>query len=264
MQVSKELLGERIEFFNRIERLYSSPFLRMTSLKRDHWIHIWHYQFVCYHLFNSFSCLLRCHLSESYASTRAAIDAALQSYYCIEVPTGSQEYEYFVAGEDEDEDGDADADADMDSSNHIPNTDFRYMKAIISRIRRRDPNRFPLAERLLQLYDHFSAYGPHADPKTIHAFRTSLTGDSAAGVQFKLNYFQLPPNRKEFIIWYGLFLDSYFHILKVFKIFLEQNTPTIGTVWEREYSEYLGSLRSLLFSEGITRELLMKAVETSK
>lgn len=44
------------------------------------------YLFTHYHLYFSTVCLLRCHISDSFGSTRKAIDATLTAYQLIEEP----------------------------------------------------------------------------------------------------------------------------------------------------------------------------------
>jgi hypothetical protein len=215
----------------------------MTTLKKDHWIHVWHYQFVNYHLCFSFSCFLRCHLSECFASARAAIDATLSSYYCLHEPEGAEHYKQFIEGV-------------------TTKVNFRNMKRHISRVRDKEPTKFPLAERLIQFHDQFSEMGAHADPQTIHAYRTAFheSADGKGG-QFQFDYFQVPPSRREFIIWYAILLNVFYHVLQVFKLFLDRNLRTVDPVWERDYDGFMQSLKTLLASEKITPEELMKTLD---
>src|SRR5205814_6458438 len=86
------------------------------------------YLFVHYHLYFSTACLLRCHLSESLASTRKAIDATLTAYRLIEFPDTLAQYK--------------------ERHRHYQN-----IKGHIDRVRRGDASKYPLAEQLIRLHE---------------------------------------------------------------------------------------------------------------
>ena len=96
------------------------------------------YSFIHYHLYLSTVMLLRCHLSDSLASTRKAIDATLTAYRLIAEPETLEEYK----------------------GQH---RNYQFIKGYIERRKKKDAAQFPLAAPLIEFHEKCSEYGSHAD-----------------------------------------------------------------------------------------------------
>jgi hypothetical protein len=80
--VSLVQMREEMDFISRVEGLYSAAMTRQQT-REDDAVVFQLLTFAHYHLLHTLACQMRCHLSEAFASTRAAIDAALNAAYII-------------------------------------------------------------------------------------------------------------------------------------------------------------------------------------
>ncbi len=183
--------------FPNIDGVFKAPIKHLNiNVKDDHKnIVVALYLYTHYHMYFSIVCLLRCHLSESLASTRKAIDATLTAYRLITEPETLTQY---VNRE----------------------KDYKSIKAFIGRKRREDSKVYPLAETLLEFHDICSEYGSHADISSL-VQRIVIEGVEGADIgQFKVNMFQIMDSdleeRKHMVDTFLVFTS----MLKVFSGFI--------------------------------------------
>jgi len=93
---------------------------------------------VHHQLYSSTASFFKCHLSESFASTRIAIDATLSAYKIFLDPNTAQDF--------------------VDT-----NKKFKFIKSHIEKERKRDSSRYPLAPQLIEFHEVCSEYGAHCD-----------------------------------------------------------------------------------------------------
>ena len=90
------ILNFRTEFdlFGQLDDIFQSPIPRLRLPEEDEagLLVGQLYLIVHFHLYFSVSCLLRSHLSESFSSTRKAIDASLTAYKIILEPETARRY----------------------------------------------------------------------------------------------------------------------------------------------------------------------------
>ena len=151
--------------------------------------------FVHFQLYISVAALMRAHLSESFASTRKAIDAALSAYEMILDPTTIPLYE-------------------------ARDKHFQFIKAHIAKVRKDDAVRYPLAEQLLQQHETCSEFGSHADVSSfVYRNIQEMKGtDQAEQRNSIVPLFHMLPRDPEEFHWHfvGLLL-AYYQMLEVFK-----------------------------------------------
>ena len=124
------------------------------------------YLFTHYHLYLSTSLLLRCHLSDSLASTRKAIDATLTAYRLISEPGTLNDYK----------------------NRHRK---YQFIKGYVERKRKNDPDAYPLAPPLLDVHDKCSEYGSHADISSfVHRVSIEDIPGTGKGI-YRVGMFQL-------------------------------------------------------------------------
>lgn len=192
-------------FFN-LDRIYQEPLERLSVAEEQELLALL-YLFVHFHLYFSVICLLRCHLSESLASTRKAIDAALTAYQIILEPNAANQY------------------VNRDGK-------FLYLKKNMQEEIKKDISRYPLAQRLFEVHDACSQYGSHAD---ISSFIHRLNRNDAAETEkqeIKLSYFQAPRQKEEFRFYFIVTLQAFFLMFKIFKVFLDSSLKIVDPKWE--------------------------------
>jgi hypothetical protein len=204
-----------------------SPLDRISNIAINDRIILFHYQFVHFHFYISHACLLRCHLAESLASSRKAIDASLTIYRFLEEPKSVEE---FLA------------------TPELPSS-FRDIKRYMQGIRRESPAKFALAAEILEMHGSFSALGAHADPAGMYFRRTRIEEIEDQNIlRFSFDYFQRPQNLTEFRRQFALMLITYLRIQRILKLFLDRNIRTIDPEWERRYEQFQRNLEELRLS----------------
>lgn len=165
--------------------------------------------FVHFQLYISVAALMRAHLSESFASTRKAINAALSAYEMILDPTTIPLYE-------------------------ARDKHFQFIKAHIAKVRKDDAVRYPLAEQLLQQHETCSEFGSHADVSSF-VYRTEMKGTDKPNKGILLfHYFQFPRDPEEFHWHFVELLLAYYQMLEVFKPMVLKLAVGLDASWERE------------------------------
>ena len=148
------------------------------------------YLFTHYHLYLSFVTLIRCHLSDSLASTRKALDATLTAYRLHAEPNTLDEY-------------------------LNERGTYKFIARTISRAREKDANLFPLAPSLLHLHGVCSQFGSHADISSfVHRIKV-VPLDAGKGVVEHL-MFQYPKDPEEFRYYLVSTMSAYILMLQVF------------------------------------------------
>ena len=140
-------------------------------------------------LYLSFATLMRCHLSDSLASTRKAIDATLSAYR-LHVEPGTLP-EYLEAG-----------------------SSYRFIKKTIEKARKVDEIAYPLAPPLLELHGTCSAYGSHADIASF-AHRIKVVPNGLGSALMEHSMFQYPEDPEEFRYYLAATLSAYSLMLGV-------------------------------------------------
>ncbi len=216
------LVNFRSEFdvFSHLDGLWRGAIERIDVPEKEQTIPAL-FLFVHFQLYISVAALIRAHLSESFASTRKAIDAALSAYEMILEPNQIPQYE-------------------------ARDKHFQFIKSHIAKIRKDDPARYPLAEQLLQQHEMCSEFGSHADISSF-VYRTEMKGTDKPNKSILLfHYFQFPRDPEEFHWHFIELLLAYYQMLEVFKpMVLKVAVGLDAKSWDRE----LEVLRDALMKE---------------
>lgn len=238
LRLSFVFLGNKIDFFYRLDDVYKELLYQFDNIKdiEGSLLIFNQYCFVHYHLYFSISCLLRCHLSDCYASTRKAIDASFITYETLLRPEFAKEY----LGDDS------------------GSRSYMYLKKNIQQAINQDSRAYPLAKPLLKKYDLFSKIGSHADPDCVLTGRVKVNKISESGkTTLKFLYFQNPENRTMMELHYMQTLSTYYEILRIFYLFFEKVKNSIKTEWNDKYESLGVAINSL------TTELTERASQNS-
>lgn len=200
------------EVFTRLDRLFQKPIPLLKIPPTEDTLPKL-YLFTHFHLYFSISQLMRAHLSESFASTRKAIDATLSAYEMILHP---ETIPLYIAR----------------------NIKFQSIKGHISRARKNDSNSYPLAEELIELHSICSEYGSHADVSSF--LHRSETKEENIVVQ----YFQFPQNEGEYHLYYAETLLAYTQMLIVFTPMLTKYAQNLEKSWEEELNKIHTALKA--------------------
>jgi hypothetical protein len=178
--------------FARVDGHFQSPIKHINVPAADNYgrMVIGLYLFTHYHLYLSFATILRCHLSDSLASTRKAIDATLTTYrLCVE-PATLQEY--------------------LDEQQT-----YKFITRTIRKARKKDASKFPLAPPLLELHDLCSQYGSHADVVSfVHRVEVVPLNEDQAVIEHLM--FQYPKDHDEFRYYIVSTMSAFLIMLEVF------------------------------------------------
>jgi hypothetical protein len=150
---------KEFDLFYDLDRVYQEPLRRMiVSFGSEAVPRL--YLFVHFHLYFSASCLLRCHLSETFSSLRKAIDASLCAYRILVKPDSELAY--------------------LERDKY-----FQFIKSNIQREIKKDASLYPLAHDLLFIHEKCSEFGSHSDPSSfIHRLERKKTDDHTRGHAF--------------------------------------------------------------------------------
>ena len=210
---------EEFDLFYNLDRIYQEPVRRMIVSSGSVSVPQL-YLFVHFHLYFSASCLLRCHLSETFSSLRKAIDASLCAYRIILKPDSELAY--------------------LERHKY-----FQFIKSNIQREIKEDASLYPLARDLLVIHDMCSEYGSHSDISSFfHRLERKETEDQTRDMLL-LHYFQFPRNPEEFRFYYLSMLQAFYSMFLIFKPFLDQNLKIVDPKWQSTI-DYLGPLLNKL------------------
>ncbi len=165
------------------------------------------YLFVHFHLYFSISSLFRSHFSESLASTRKALDASFSAYRIILEPETVELYR------------------NRDRS-------FQFIKSYIQNERKKDPEKYPIAENLLELHDLCSEYGSHSDISSfVHRVESRPIPNTKKDFMM-FHYFQFPRDMHEYAVYLIDTLWAYYGMLLIFRPFIEEKIKDSDSLGE--------------------------------
>ena len=204
--VSIATMREEMEFIARLEGLYAAAMTKRSTREDD--VVIWQLlTFSHYHFLHTLACQMRCHLSEAFASTRAAIDAALVAAYIIKDRAAQVAY--------------AKREKPFDNfARHLGNM-----------IKDEKPLPHPLMETLIGQQKIISTFAAHADIGSFVHRVTRLTDET--GVDFmNVEYFQFAHDEDERKLHTLSLIHSYVMVLDVFSDFLIIEQKVVPEPWK--------------------------------
>jgi hypothetical protein len=203
---------EELALHSHVQGLYEAA-LNHTEIGMNEMVILQLLVFIHYHFLFSNMCLMRCHLSEAYASTRAAIDAALIAAVIIDDRSKQVEY----------------ATRKRPFNGGLNN----YLKGLITGNK---PLPHRLVPTLLELYGKFSIFASHAD---IGSFVHRVTIDKTSSQQdlIFVEYFQFAKNKTERKIHNLTLLHVYVMLLDIFASFFVVEEKLLPDTWFMEMQE---------------------------
>jgi hypothetical protein len=164
--------------------------------------------FTHYHFLFSTACLMRCHLSEAFASARAGIDGALVGAQIIHDRASQVAY----------------------TKREKPFDNFaRYLGNLI---KDKKPLPHPLVPDLFSLHKSFSSFAAHADVGSF-VHRVKFTGEPDRRI-LTFEYFQFSPNDTERKIHAMTLFHTFIMVLDVFSDFLVAEQKVVPKEWQDE------------------------------
>jgi hypothetical protein len=194
---------DELQLINHLQGLYRAVMSNVTVGEND-FIIFQLLTFTHYHFLYSLACHMRCHLSEAFASARAAIDAALIAAYIIR-DRGSQV-------------------AYVQRTRPFDKLNRHYKNMI------KDGKALPnaLIPQLLKHHDFISSFASHADIASfVHRVR-KVDGDAAS---MSIQYFQFATNPEERRYHGMALLHTFVMVLDVFSTYLVDEVKFVPTLW---------------------------------
>lgn len=222
------------EQFAKVDGHYQAPVQHLTVPDSDNVGRtiLALYLFTHYHLYLSFVTLMRCHLSDSMASTRKAIDATLTSYRLYIEPETHQQY--------------------LDEA-----WAYKRITATIEKARKADASAYPLAPPLLELHGICSQYGSHSDVSSF-AYRIKVTPLDSTKTQVEHLMFQIPEDPAEVRYYLASTLSAFMLMLGVYLEPLGKYTKDFDVrYWieaSRELTASIEKVREALAAVGLKRK----------
>ncbi|MGE4240199.1 hypothetical protein [Ramlibacter sp.] len=206
--------GRHLQMLAHIDGFLRAPVPHLELPAKKHAI-AQLYMFVNYSLYAVAANLLRLHVSEAMGCERRAIDATFAAYEMILDPESVEEYEKGEAR-------------------------FLFIKNRIQKARNKDENLYPLAKELLKTHDHCSAYGAHADMKSM---QMRMKHVKMQVVENKHNvfflYFEEPQSEADANLFYVDTFLNFLNMAKVFAPFVQEHAKGFDF---KAWSERLASL----------------------
>lgn len=197
-----------LQIYNQLQGLYNAVLRNMTSKEDDQVI----FQLLIlthYHLLYSTANMMRCHLSDAYASVRIAVDAALIASCIIEDRSLQVAY--------------AKREKPFDKLN-------RHLKNLI---KANKPLPHRLIPELIKIHDHLSSFASHADVNTFfHRYRQETKEDGTE--LFGVEYFQFSRDADERQIHSLNLFHAFVMILDVFSGFLVNEVKRVPQAWKQQ------------------------------
>ena len=226
--VSLHNMREEMEAVARIEGLYSAA-MSFKAVHENDFVVFQLLTFSHYQFLSTLACQMRCHLSEAFASTRAAIDATLIAAYIIKDRASQVAY--------------AKREKPFDNfARHLGNM-IKDGKAL--------PH--PLMAALIDQYKKISSFAVHADVGSfIHRVReSSENGKPLLGVE----YFQFARDDNERKLHTYSLLHTFVMILDVFSELLIDEQKTVPEEWKKRLHALGGAIER---RAGVLREAILK------
>ena len=203
---------EELALHSHVQGLYAAA-LNHTEIGVNEMVILQLLVFIHYHFLFSTSCMMRRHLSEAYASTRAAIDAALIAAVIIDDRSKQVEY----------------------ATKKYP-FDGQLNRHLKNLIKDNKPLPHRLVPTLLDSYGKFSMFASHADIGSfVHRVTINKT-DSQQDLIF-MEYFQFAKNKTERKIHNLTLLHTYVMLLDIFAPFFVAKEKLLPEVWFTEMQE---------------------------
>lgn len=197
---------EELAIIARLEGLYSAA-MSYGRVAQDDFVIFQLLTFTHYHFLFSTACHMRCHLSEAFASARAAIDGALIAAQIIHDRATQVAY----------------------AKREKPFDNFaRYLGNLIK-------DKKPLPHRLVPIlfkqHKTISSFASHADVNSF-VHRVKRSTDSAGEVTMSVEYFQFAKNDAERTIHAITLFHTFVMTLDVFADFLIDEQKTVPATWK--------------------------------
>jgi hypothetical protein len=202
--ISARKMEEEFGAISRIEGLYKAA-MSWREVRENDYVIFQLLTFTHYHLLYTLACQMRCHLSEAFASTRAAIDATLIAAYIINDRAAQVAY----------------------AKRQEPFDNF--MRHLGNMIKGGKPLPHRLMPTLINQQKLISTFAPHADIGSfVHRVRRSEEDGSP---MIGLEYFQFARDDNERKIHTYTLLHTYVMVLDVFSDFLVSEQKAVPPVW---------------------------------
>jgi hypothetical protein len=198
--------SEEIGLIGHLQGLYSAP-MSNISVGENEFVLFQLLTFTHYHFLYALACHMRCHLSESFASARAAIDAALIAAQIIDDRASQVAY--------------AQRTKPFDKLN-------RHYKNLI---RDKKPLPHALVPDLIALHDKLSSFASHAD---VASFVHRVKRVEGEPLTMAVQYFQFATNKAERQIHGLALLHTFVMVLDVFADFLVREVKVVPSEWRDE------------------------------
>jgi hypothetical protein len=192
----------------QIEGLYHAA-MSNKEIRENDYVIFQLLTFTHYHFLFSFTCQMRCHLSEAFDSVRSAIDAALIAAYIIKNRAGQVAY----------------VNREKPFDNYA-----RYLGNL-----RKDGKDLPhpLMGTLMDQQKTISRFASHADIDSF-VHRVRETKDAEGRRVLGMEYFQFARNDDERALHTISLLHSFVMILDIFSEFLVTEQKTVEPTWIRQ------------------------------
>lgn len=218
-------LGETLDILKELDIIYQAQLPLAIQYTDDQqflfdFAHSWLSRFVHTHLYISSINLFRLHISECFASMRAAIDATLSAYVITKEPNRTAEYIKF---------------------NNKRRNIFLNIKKYVKGQNDEDASKYPLAPPLLASHEMCSQFGAHADFASSFNRLQMIKEKDHEKMKYQANigYFQVPPNDAEFFQYYLKIIDTYLKML----IILHEGSKGKGNITESQWEEAKEAMR---------------------
>ncbi|WP_315762027.1 hypothetical protein [Bradyrhizobium sp. SZCCHNS2005] len=209
--------SDDLKLINHLQGLYAAPMTNATVDENDYVV-VQLLTFTHYHFLYALASHMRCHLSEAFASARAAIDAALIAAQIIHDRESQVAY--------------------LNRTKPFDKLNRHYKNLI------RDNRPLPhaLVPQLIKHHDAFSSFAIHAD---VNSFVHRVTKVGGAEPMMAVQYFQFAKNAAERRIHCLTLLHTFVMVLDVFADFLVDEVKLVPAQWRDELHGLGGKIERL-------------------
>lgn len=166
--------------------------------------------FIHYHFLHSQTCLMRCHLSEAFASARAAMDAGLAA--AVIIHDRSKQVEYATRA----------APFNGQLNRHLKNL-----------VKDNKPLPHPHVPLLLDIYGKVSTFAGHADVSSF-VHRATVDKNDEQQERIFIEYFQYSRNKNERKVHALTLLHQFVMLLDLFADFFVKEQKLLPEAWHTE------------------------------
>lgn len=198
---------EELGILARLEGLYGAAMSYKTVAEND-FVVFQLLTFTHYHFLFSTACKMRCHLSEAFASARAAIDAALIAAQIIHDRASQVAY--------------------VNREKPFDN----YARHLGNLLKDGKELPHPLVPALFNQHKQISRFASHADVDSfVHRIKRTTQGDQTV---MSVEYFQFARNDVERKIHALTLFHTFVMVMDVFSDFLVAEQKTVPVEWQQE------------------------------